>query len=61
MSLILTAVALYISWRSLRRVSLAFAAAVVASWRAAERLVHQLWQLEQCRRDRAAIEALLAG
>ena len=31
-----------------------------ASWQAAERVVYQLWQLEQRRRDRAAIKALIA-
>ncbi len=52
---------LYISWRLLRRVSLGLVAIGVASWRAAGSLVHQLWQLERRRRDRAAVEVLLAG
>jgi hypothetical protein len=60
-SLVFTALVLYASWCVLRRVTLGLVAIVMAAFEAASRLLHQLWRLEQRRRDPAAIESLLAG
>jgi hypothetical protein len=57
---VITVFALYLSWRLLRRVSLELVTIVVAVWQAGVRLAHQLWRLEERRRDGAAIEALIA-